>query len=258
MQSLHISFPAESLIQIASGKCDGAKPTCARCLRRKLPCTGAGKRRFRFKDESNRFNATGYDMITNNSIVATTSRQPLFLDSPGYTPSNSRSMAVGRLISILDVTDPGYDVYCYGPIMGELPRRLGHNRALDASIEAFASTVSCSPTKQITIKAQRHYVSALNALHQTLRDPASAYTVDTLAAIHLIIICNGWMQQKGDKNPNHGEAILHVMNHLIAQGLQDEAIINSIVTATGALVSIGAFQSLCFLHDYKTGRHAED
>lgn len=146
-------------------------------------------------------------------------------------------MAAGQLVSILDVTNPGFDVYCYGPIMGDLPQRMGNHRALDAAISAFNSTANCAPTKQMTITAQRNYVTALSALQKCLQDPKTAYTPDTLAAIHLIIVCNGWMQQRGDKSPNHGEGILHLMNHLVTNTSPDEFLLKAIVTATGALVS---------------------
>jgi hypothetical protein len=159
------------------------------------------------------------------------------VDCPFFVPSNKQTAATGKLVSILDVTNPGFDVYCYGPIMGDLPQRMGNHRALDAAITAFNSTASCAPTNQMTIRAQRNYGAALSALRKCLQDPKTAYTPDTLAAIHLIIVCNGWMQQRGDKSPNHGEGILHLMNHLVTSNSGDEFLLKAIVTATGALVS---------------------
>lgn len=215
-------------------QCDLAKPACSRCARRKIPCVGAGRRRFRFKDESSTLPFKETKMV---SVGSSVTNWEFMVDCPFFVPSNKQTAAAGQLVSILEVTNPGFDVYCYGPIMGDLPQRMGNHRALDAAITAFNNTANCAPKNQMTIKAQRSYGAALSALQKCLLDPKTAYTADTLAAIHLIIVCNGWMQQRGDKNPNHGEGILHLMNNLVTDKSGDEFLLKSIVTATGALVS---------------------
>lgn len=140
-------------------------------------------------------------------------------------------------ITLLEVTHPGYDVHCYGPVMKELPRRLGHHAALDAAVVAFTAAITSIPAETVSSECLRKYIMALNTLQKTLDVPSTAYTPDTLCAIYLLTICQGWMAKKGDKAPTHGRGMLHLMNRLVSQKSDDEFMVKAILSVTGALVS---------------------
>ena len=79
----------------------------------------------------------------------------------------------------------------FGGYLGDIPRRLGTNQALDAASDALvtAHTNFCSngyfiPQSDVITK----YSEALNALRDTLDDPDKAHSSETLCAIMVLMI----------------------------------------------------------------------
>lgn len=104
--------------------------------------------------------------------------------------SNSdTTLVVSGLIPMLEVTDLRYDLTYYGGFLKDIPRRLGTNGALDASVSALASAFPSLHTHQRSPEMLDKYVQALKTLRVYLSDPAKAYTSNTLCAIYLIEIC---------------------------------------------------------------------
>lgn len=140
------------------------------------------------------------------------------------------------LVSVLEVTDPRYDVFCYGPFIKELPKRIGYNPALDASASAFASAVRGVKAKQRTVESLHKYVAALHAVHQTLSDPTRAYSAETLCAVYLIMLCHTWVACKDDNYPNHGEGLGHLIGIMVNQEHSDPFLTQVMVTVSVAVV----------------------
>ena len=134
---------------------------------------------------------------------------------PTTALSNDSSIGTGMLVSVLDVTDPRYDVFCYGPFMKDLPRRMGHSQVLDASASAFASAVRAIRTKQTSVDALQKYGVALSAIQQSLGDSTTAYSADTLCSVYLIMVCHEWLATKGDAHPKHGEGMAQILKRLV-------------------------------------------
>ena len=105
------------------------------------------------------------------------------------TPSNETTIAASAFISTLEVTDVRYDLAWYGGFLKDIPRRLGTNDALDASVSALTSASSTLHTRQRSVEMLARYVHALKTLRVCLDDPVKARTANTLCAIYLIMIC---------------------------------------------------------------------
>ncbi|KAK0642181.1 hypothetical protein B0T16DRAFT_421144 [Cercophora newfieldiana] len=198
-------------------KCDQLTPLCSRCARLGIPCIGSGERRYKFMDAP----------IRTSSKTGTRTESPpaakskMQLATP--VPSNRTALDASHFISALRVTDVRFDLRIYGPFFVELPRRLGKNRALDASVRALAASYPWVHTRQYTPDMYKAYGEALACLRVSLGDPATAGSVETMCAVYLIMICQGWIGRGGDFFPNHGEAIAHLLNTAAAaRNWQDE------------------------------------
>ena len=88
----------------------------------------------------------------------------------------------------LQVRDPRYNLWVYGIFLGEIPRRLGSNSALDAAVNSFSLSLPVLHTKVVSGDMRAKYVEALAALRITLSDPALATSSSTLCAIFLLVV----------------------------------------------------------------------
>lgn len=104
-------------------------------------------------------------------------------------PSNQATLDASHFISALQVTDVRFDLRIYGPFFVELPRRLGRNRALDASVRALAVSFPSVHTHQYTPDMYKAYGEALGCLRASLSDATTAGSVETMCAVYLIVIC---------------------------------------------------------------------
>lgn len=110
--------------------------------------------------------------------------------------SNQATLDASHFVSALQVTDVRFDLRIYGPFFVELPRRLGRNRALDASARALAASFPSVQTHQCTPDMYRAYGEAISCLRASLGDPATAGSIETMCAVYLIMICqvgNGFL-----------------------------------------------------------------
>lgn len=125
------------------------------------------------------------------------------LPSPlNFTVSSEVAKAASAFVSVLEVSDPRYDITCYGGWVLDLPRRLGANEALDASVNALSATFPAVHSKQITCKALSSYVKALEVLRLYIADPVKVREPETLCAIYLVMICQvRWSGQRSDALP---------------------------------------------------------
>ncbi|KAK4208624.1 hypothetical protein QBC37DRAFT_431720 [Rhypophila decipiens] len=195
-------------------KCDQLRPLCSRCARLHIPCIGSGQRRYKF---------LGRTTAPDQRLAFSSSRQPptskdvqkmqlLLTNIPTASPSNITFLDATRFISALQVTDVRFDLRIYGPFFVELPRRLGRNSALDASVRALSVSFPAVQTHRYTSDMYKAYGEALGCLRAALGDAATAGSVETLCAVYLIVICQGWIGRGGDFFPSHGEAIAHMLN----------------------------------------------
>jgi hypothetical protein len=143
---------------------------------------GAGVRRFQFKEHK----IGAQQDWTNNpgfgQLVQARVRAPPVLETD-RTSHAFMQMFVGE--------DLCYDMNLYGLFLHDVPRRLGHNKALDATALATskAHSVYRAGGSRTDPQALSAFIKAIHALRMCLSDPATAGSPDTLCSIYLITVC---------------------------------------------------------------------
>ncbi|KAF9895140.1 hypothetical protein FE257_000042 [Aspergillus nanangensis] len=189
-------------------KCDQAKPSCSRCTRLEIPCVGSGQKRYKFIKEQKA-------VVRRDAGQVQKDHTTLFLESLRQIPSNEITLMGGSLVSLLNVEDVRYDVSYYGPFLGQIPKYLGTNKALDSAVGALTHTFTALHTNQLSREAYTSFGKALKNLRTTLLDPEQGRSVSTMCAIYLIMVCEGWLTVPGETPVNHGEAMMHIMNTVV-------------------------------------------
>ncbi|KAJ5169235.1 uncharacterized protein N7482_004829 [Penicillium canariense] len=189
-------------------KCDELKP-CSRCRRLQILCIGSGQQRFKFKNtESGLTKMTQAEPRRTRAVI-----------SPATTVANSFQILMqipgdklaALFANTLANTDVRYDITYYGVFLKEIPRRLGHSVALDASVKAVVTAYPYFRHQNFGADAYMEYCNSLRALRESLNDPVQARSLDTLCAVYLISICQSWLGRYDDKLKSHGEAIAHLL-----------------------------------------------
>ncbi|KAF8848255.1 hypothetical protein BDZ45DRAFT_810934 [Acephala macrosclerotiorum] len=183
-------------------RCDQGKPVCSRCTRLGISCIGSGKQRFKFVEQQ---------AGTAKPIRAAHAVQILTIGGISVVPCNQTMMIAGALCSALEVKDVRYDLSVYGEFLQHIPRRLGTNKALDASVKALTTSFASVPSRKRSIEGYETYVQGLQALRVCLGDPKEVGSPDTLCAVYLMMLCQGWIGQRDDCT-GHGEALAHLLN----------------------------------------------
>ncbi|KEF52560.1 uncharacterized protein A1O9_11403 [Exophiala aquamarina CBS 119918] len=94
----------------------------------------------------------------------------------------------------LQVRDTRYDmVFAYGALLFEIPKRLGTNAALDASVMAMTSAIAGIEGNRKSPEILTRYGNALRSLKTCLDDPVAVQSSSTLCAIYIIWICQAWI-----------------------------------------------------------------
>ncbi|KAF2798173.1 hypothetical protein K505DRAFT_297123 [Melanomma pulvis-pyrius CBS 109.77] len=182
-------------------KCDQAKPSCSRCARLNMPCIGAGKQRFKFKEER------GVSASAQSGRSTTPASVP---DSP---TSSLTILANGFINAIKWSTDMRFNLaWSYGIFLQEIPSRLGTNEALDSAVEAVTdahSTACClqKPTPSNLV----YYSKALRNLKACLDDPMKATSANTLAAVMILLICQSILGISNRRYTGHGEGAARIL-----------------------------------------------
>ncbi|KAI9041470.1 Zn(II)2Cys6 transcription factor domain-containing protein [Aspergillus affinis] len=196
-------------------KCDQTKPICSRCSRLNIPCIGSGQRRYKFKDQM----VVWSDSSARRTTTTTTMTRWDTRDVP-RSPQNEMTTATTAMATLLNMSDVRYEVIYYGEFLKDLPRRLGSNAVLDASVMAFTQGYSSIHTHRPSPEALSSYVHALKTLRFTLEDPAKTRTAETLCGIYLIMICQSWLGKQDDNYVSHGEAMAHLLSMAVTQDWQ--------------------------------------
>ena len=160
-------------------KCDQSQPACGRCTRLNIACIGSGERRFKFKQQM--------VVASSGARNAGTSRT-ITLFTPNPIPTNEATKTVSSFTYILGVKDIRYSLGCYGPFLEEIPKRIGNNDALDASVGALSSAFSSLSTRTHSSESLQAYGHALEALRTCLKDDSKARSIDTLCAIYIMLV----------------------------------------------------------------------
>ncbi|KAM5341529.1 hypothetical protein ACJ41O_014560 [Fusarium nematophilum] len=162
-----------------------------------IPCVGNGAQRWKFQASSYQYDASDKRLV----------------EAPRRSPSNDRTRTTSALVCILEIDDQRYDIRTYGAyFIPDLPRRLGSNSTLDASISALVASYNAVQLKQPKQNALTLYGTALKALRESLQDPTQSVAIK-MEAVYLIFL---WMDRKHAEK--HREMLSYLLQDVVSQG----------------------------------------
>ncbi|KAF7558065.1 hypothetical protein G7046_g5878 [Stylonectria norvegica] len=151
--------------------------------------------------------------------------------SPPRMPSSQIVMRAIAFVSRLEISDPRYDVCCYGTFLMDIPRRLGTNASLDAAVDTFTSaSASLHTGGRHSVATLTKYGHALKTLRESLDNPVTARKPETLCAIYLIMITQGWMGRQTSQSTSHGEGIAKILRATMDQKWESAFEVEMLVT----------------------------
>lgn len=118
------------------------------------------------------------------------SPQPPTPDPLSVVPSSQSSIIARQLITRLEVQDLRFDLRVFGAFLRFIPARIGHNKALDAATDAFATSFTNMQRGTNQLTTYPKHGEALRALREALTgSPVKPEDVsDTMCAIYLTMI----------------------------------------------------------------------
>lgn len=214
------------------------QPACSRCTRLRIQCEGRGRQRYQFK-HSFQNHKPGVEIVVLKPASKYRWLAPKQLLPK--SPSSYATLTAGSFASLLNITDPRYDLTCYGTWIMDLPRRMGTNEALDATMNAMSLTFPIVHSGELPYQALDSYGKALTALRNCLQDPIKAMQAETLSAIYLISICQGWIGRRSHQETAHILAMIHILRTAQMQKARQLSDFEKVVRRTVA-VSIVSHQ----------------
>ena len=124
-------------------RCDQRQPTCSRCARLFIPCSGSGVQRYVFLDNSGPEGKAKQfkQLLARRDTIENT--PPRVFDN--IAPSSQDSMTA-LMVNKFSIKDLRYDVgLAFGPFIHGIPQRVGHSVTLDFSARTFALSLPPSP-----------------------------------------------------------------------------------------------------------------
>ncbi|KAI8714163.1 hypothetical protein NCS52_01135700 [Fusarium sp. LHS14.1] len=174
-------------------KCDQAKPSCGRCTRLLLTCTGNGTQRWTFIQQS-----FGRHL---QHLTA----------SPRPSPSNETTRTASNLVSLLEIQDVRYNLRHFGgPYCMELLHLLGTNTALDASISALIASYRATQCNQSRVEALTRYGTAMKLLRTSLTGTDSSILQKIFTVIN-VSLCQQWINLTRQETSTHREILAHLL-----------------------------------------------
>lgn len=150
----------------------------------------------------------------------------MVLTSLFRVPSNESTMLAQELMGSLVTFDLRYNLsWVYGGFIDSIPERIGVSRALDAAVAALLASHTNLITARgkevvVSIESLTKYSQAVKTLRVTLDDPITACTTETLCAVTLLLICQGFFHTADGHRTSHGEGaaqILKARRHIYTQ-----------------------------------------
>ncbi|OAQ96561.1 hypothetical protein LLEC1_06354 [Akanthomyces lecanii] len=114
------------------------------------------------------------------------------------SPSNETTYSMSGFVSILEITDPRYDVFSMSHWLGDLPRRFGSNRALDTAMQGVIAAFPCLYSKTVTQRAVDAYEEALKYIRLSLRDARTNVDTGCMCALFLLHVIHDWIGKGHD------------------------------------------------------------
>ncbi|KAI9688033.1 MAG: hypothetical protein M1820_010311 [Bogoriella megaspora] len=209
-------------------------------MRLRLPCIGAGQKRYVFVDQRG----------PNDTQSESFAGQCRKLYDEKYALAITRippTAHVDLVNSFVDIIKPSTNArfnlsWVFGPYLNLVPQRLGRDKALDSSVKALTKAHNTFCTDQTPTKeGLTAYSEALAAIRDTMHDPNKASTSETMCAILLVMICQSLY---GAPNPESNAHLVGMETVLKVRGgrrLRDDFERELLTSVQGATVVGGFF-----------------
>lgn len=192
-------------------KCDQALPQCARCARLRVPCTGTGQTRYKFKQQCN-------FALVKTARPKRSSQRTL---SPPASPHNEITRLSSRFASALKIDDPQFDLKYFGPWFAEIPVRMGTCELLDIAAESFLDAHDDLRSGRKSTKWPSNYRKAITSLSNTFQDPRQTKSPYTLCSIFMIMVSQMWASKSAQGYMINMECICTALNSTIDEPWDD-------------------------------------
>lgn len=187
--SICLSTLQGSFFTHSNPQCDQLQPSCSRCARLFIPCSGGGVQRYVFLDNS----GPGGKAQQFKEFL---SRRDALINAPtqgiGSIPPNSQGSMTALMVNKFSITDLRYDVsWAFGPFIHEIPRRVEHSVALDFAARTFVLSLPPSPhtRRHPGSDVLENFSAALKETRLALADPIASKSTNTLCAVYLLALC---------------------------------------------------------------------
>ena len=237
---------------------------CGRCARLQIECTGSGQQRYKFHNKTIKQlpgskqlpSPSGADLTTYNKqfskLWGIAVQQSTKL---GFPIENAQTAMTRQLVTALEVRDPRFDLSVYGDFLKGIPQRLGSSCVLDAAASAMAVTLplvstqtgvnehnnALSSVSRATVSMLHQYGRALHALRNALSDPVQIKDPNTLCALYLVVITQGWLQHEEGIYTSHGEGVATILRSIKGQHPSWGAFEQNIISTLCFLVIMEGF-----------------
>lgn len=206
-----------------------------------MVCVGAGQQRFQFREER-RFQGSG-DKCAQKQKLKSRREENTCVEVPYQLNTKVTLLANSLLDTIKPSTNLKFNLaWSYGIFLEEIPRRLGKNEALDTSVAALVSAHSdlCSRRREVSIDTLNKYSCALKTLREYLDAPITACATETLCAVMLLLICQGFIGRNGTHNlGSHSEGAAQILKARRFYNQQDDFECKLVASLRGPVVFEG-------------------
>lgn len=189
-------------------QCDQLQPACGRCHRLRVQCTGRDTVQYRFKhqfvDGVSKSGRASQDQqpLARSTSPRAVARHQILKNRPLLplvkSPTNETTYSLSGFVSILEITDPRYDVFSMSHWLGDLPKRFGSNRALDAAMQGVIAAFPCLYSRTITQRAVSAYEEALKYTRLSLGDARTNVDTECMCALFLLHVIHDWIGKGQD------------------------------------------------------------
>ncbi|KAJ3486452.1 hypothetical protein NLG97_g6613 [Lecanicillium saksenae] len=219
-------------------KCDASSPSCTRCARLKITCTGRDRTRYIFKEHF--ASPPSREKLQHRSGARTRRQTPVSPDpcfeiitapppptrrSPDHCATSRReeqencSKTLSRRFSAaLNIGDPKFDLSSLADWLAQVPERLGADSLLDKTAAAFLDAFDRLQSEREVTGPSPAYNVALLLLDSTLQDesrPKSVYLLITLFMLHMV---QKWTMNSAEHYISHLTCICQVLNDTVKEG----------------------------------------
>lgn len=241
-----------SLVLTVVLQCDTTEPACARCKRLRIECTGRGAVQYRFRNQfvdetaKPRKATDGHRPLSRPNRSREITRHHQLQHRPLLplvkTPTNDTTYSVAGFISILEISDPRYDVFSMSYWLGDLPKRFGFNKALDSAIQGVVTAFPCLYSKTVTQEAVDAYEEARRYVRLSLPDARANIDTECMSALFLLQLMQDWIGKR-----HESDDIFHLGIAFILKGTKRGHCLSEFERAVRRTLSVCTVRTLC--HD---------